>query len=80
MLLKENTIELLERTRHISGKEEDVDRITANLNCIRSEKMGRSKGATVLLNPGETLSASTEVSVQPMTLQQVFVAMCGREV
>lgn len=80
MLLKENTIDLLERARHISGKEEDVNRITANLNCIRTEKMGRSKGVTVLLNPGETLSATSELSVQPLTLQQVFVAMCGREV
>ena len=43
-------------------------------------KMGRSKGITVLLNPGETLPATSEISVQPMTLQQLFVAMCGREV
>lgn len=78
--LKENTQELLDRSRHVSGKAEDVDAATAGLETCHTEKMGRSKGVTVLLNPGQQIKAGAEVSVQPMSLQQVFVSMCGKEV
>lgn len=79
ILLKENTQELLERSRHISGKEEEVDRAVEGRKVYHPEKMGRSKGVTVLLKPGETIHENAELSIQPMNLQQVFVAMCGRE-
>lgn len=79
MILKENTQELLERTCHVSGREEEVDRLTAGYKTWHPEKMGRSKGITVMLQPGQSLKESTEVTVQPMNLQQVFIAMCGRE-
>lgn len=80
VLLKENTQELLERSRHISGKAEEVDALTAGMHTYHEEKMGRSKGVTVLLEPGQQLSDVPEVSVQPMNLQQIFVALCGKEV
>lgn len=79
ILLKENTQELLERSRHISGKEEEVDRAVEGRKVYHPEKLGRSKGVTVLLKPGETIPENTELSIQPMSLQQVFVAMCGKE-
>lgn len=79
ILLKENTQELLERSRHISGKEEEVDRAVEGRKVYHPEKLGRSKGVTVLLKPGETIPENAELSVQPMNLQQVFVAMCGKE-
>ena len=79
ILLKENTQELLERSRHISGKEEEVDRAVEGRKVYHPEKLGRSKGVTVLLNPGETIPENAELSIQPMNLQQVFVAMCGKE-
>lgn len=80
ILLKENTMELLDRARHISGTAEAVDKAMKGRVAYKEEKLGRSKGVTLLLKPGETLEADEELSVQPMSLQQVFVAMCGKEV
>ena len=79
IILKENTQDLLDRACHVSGKEEDVDRAVAGMSTCHTEKMGRSKGVTVLLKPGEKINAGAELSVQPMSLQQVFVALCGKE-
>lgn len=82
ILLKENTQDLLDRARHVSGKAEDVDQATEGLDTYHVEKMGRSKGVTVLFKPGQNpdqLKSSPELSVQPMSLQQVFVALCGKE-
>ena len=80
ILLKENTQDLLDRARHISGMAEAVDKAVEGRETYHPEKMGRSKGVTVLLKQGETLESDAEISVQPMSLQQVFVAMCGKEV
>ncbi len=80
ILLKENTQDLLDRTRHISGKAEAVDKFMEGHETYRPEKLGRSKGVTVLLKQGESLESNEEISVQSMSLQQVFVAMCGKEV
>lgn len=80
ILLKENAVELLDRARHVSGVSEAVDKVMEGRETYRPEKLGRSKGVTVLLKQGETLESDTEISVQPMSLQQVFVAMCGKEV
>lgn len=80
VLLKENTQELVERVIHVSGKEEDVDAICEDRKVYAIEKLGRSKGATVMLEPGETLKSNVgDVTVQGMSLQQVFLAMCGQE-
>ena len=80
IVLKENTQDLLDRSRHISGKIEDVDALTAGMKTYHQEKMGRSKGVTVLLEKGQTLKQTADVTIQPMNLQQVFVALCGKEV
>lgn len=80
ILLKENTQDLLDRARHISGKAETVDKFIEGYETYRPEKLGRSKGVTVLLKQGESLESNEDISVQPMSLQQVFVAMCGKEV
>lgn len=79
ILLKENTVELLERAYHISGKTEMVDSITKGLEVHHAENMGRSKGITVLLKPGERLKNDADISIQPISLQNLFVAMCGKE-
>jgi len=82
ILLKENTMDLLDRTRHVSGKAEDVDKATEGYENCHVEKMGRSKGVTVFLKDGqseEALKQNPELIVQPMSLQQVFVALCGKE-
>ncbi|MCH5269719.1 MAG: ABC transporter ATP-binding protein [Lachnospiraceae bacterium] len=79
MLLKENAQELVERAIYISGKEDAVDVAIAGLHCLHTEKMGRSKGATLLLEKGQSIKASEEITVQPVSLQRLFVSMCGEE-
>ncbi len=79
ILLKENTMELLDRSFHISGHEEEVDRMTAGLSVHHAERLGRSKGVTVLLKPGEELPQGFDVDIQRPSLQKVFVALCGEE-
>lgn len=79
MLLKENTQDLIDKFVHVSGKEEAVDEVINGRTVYHVEKMGRSKGASIILNPGEVLSNTADLTVQPMSLQQVFVAMCGKE-
>ncbi|MBE5878080.1 MAG: ABC transporter ATP-binding protein [Lachnospiraceae bacterium] len=79
ILLKENTLDLLDRAFHISGKAEDVDAFIQGLPTYRMENIGRSKGATVLLNPGQELPTGFDVTVQPVSLQNLFVALCGQD-
>lgn len=80
VLLKEETDSLLERTIHISGKEDDVDAICEGKKVHHVEKLGRSKGVTVLLNPGEEPDTKgRDVDIRPLSLQDVFVALCGKE-
>lgn len=79
VFLQENTVDLLERAAHVTGLEEEVDRVTEGLAVYHEEKMGRSKGVTVLLKEGQTLPRSGEVTIQPISLQNLFVALCGRD-
>ena len=76
IILKEDTQALLERAVHVSGKEDVVAAATKGLHCLHEEKIGRSKGVTVLLHEGEQIQGNAELSVQPVNLQQVFVALC----
>lgn len=82
IILKENTLDLLDRARHVSGMAEEVDKATADYETCHAEKMGRSKGVTVFLKEGQSdaaLKQNPELVVQPMSLQQVFVSLCGKE-
>ena len=79
ILLKENTQDLLERAVHVSGMAEDVDRACAGLETYHAENIGRSKGVTVLLAPGQEMETDAAVTMQPVSLQNLFVALCGRE-
>lgn len=79
ILLKENAQELIERAFHVSGREEDVEAATAGHTVCHRERIGRSMGATILVEKGRRFLPGESVTVQPMTLQQVFVALCGRE-
>ena len=79
ILLKEDTQELLERAVHVSGLAEEVDNACAGLEIHHVEQMGRSKGVTVLLAAGEQIADGYDVTVQPVSLQNLFVALCGRE-
>ena len=77
--LKENTAELLERAYHISGNKEDVDKmLTQNpdIEVLDTQNLGRSKGISILTAKNKCLTATEKLSVQPMTLQNLFVAIC----
>jgi hypothetical protein len=78
--LKENTTELLERAYHLSGNEEDVDKYLSenpDVEVLDTQKMGRSKGVSVLMKTSGKLDKTHNLSVQPLTLQNLFAAMCG---
>jgi len=79
VLYKENTQELLERSMHVSGNAEDVDAACAGLTVHHVKKMGRSKGVTVVLEQGQKLAEGYNVTVQPLSLQELFLALCGEE-
>ena len=79
ILLKEDTQELLDRTVHVSGLAEEVDNACAGLEIHHVEQMGRSKGVTVLLSGDQQIADGYDVTVQPVSLQNLFVALCGRE-
>ena len=76
IILKENTQELLEKCVYVSGKAEDVDEAVLGLEVHHQEKIGRSKGVMVRLH-GDQKIAQENVTIQPMSLQKVFVALCG---
>lgn len=79
LLLKENTQDLLERSYHVSGMAEVVDKATEGYEKHHEEKMGRSKSVTILLQPGQKLPEGYEVSIQPVNLEKLFIALCGAE-
>lgn len=79
ILLKENTQDLLERSFHVSGHADEVDAATALYEKHHEETLGRSKGVTVLLGPGQCISDKYDVNVQKPSLQKLFVALCGEE-
>lgn len=80
IMLKENTEELLARCIHVSGREEDVDALIKGKKAFHQEKLGRSKGITLMLDKGETFDKEgKDVEVKPLKLQEVFVALCGKE-
>ena len=74
------TEELIAQFHYISGHEEEVDRVTRGLEVLQTQQMGRHK--TVAVRGEEVkLAAAREadVDVSPMSLQKVFVALCGHE-
>ena len=79
VLLEADTQSLVDSARYVSGKAEDVDAVTAGLETHHPEISGRAKSVTVLLKPGQSLPAGYDVSVQPLNLQKVFLALCGEE-
>ena len=74
-----DTESLLNSARYVTGRAEDVDAATAGLEVHHGEVMGRSKEVTVFLREGQAIREGYDLTVQPMSLQQVFVALCGEE-
>jgi len=80
LLLMTNTAELVDSARHVSGKSEDVDAACKGIKTYNPEIIGRSKGVTVFLKDNEKIDSSIDVSIQPVSLQDIFVALCQEEV
>lgn len=76
----QNTQELVDSACYVTGLAEEVDNAVAGLEQHHAEKMGRSKGVTVLLKEGQGLNPGYDVTVQPVNLQKIFVSLCGEEV
>ena len=79
VLIEADTQAFVDSAVHVSGKIEEVDAATAGLEVHHPETVGRSKGVTVFLKPGQKVDESRDVSVQPVSLQRAFVALCGEE-
>lgn len=79
VLLEADTQAFVDSAVHVSGKAEEVDAAVAGLEAHHPETVGRSKGVTVFLRPGQSVDESYDVSVQPVSLQRAFVALCGEE-
>ena len=79
LLTKTGTQSLLDSARYVTGRAEDVDAATAGLEVHHAENLGRSRAVTVLLREGQSLREGYDLTVQSMSLQQVFVALCGEE-
>lgn len=77
LLLKENTQDLLEKSYHVSGLAEVVDQATEGYEKHHEEKTGRSKSVTILLKEGQTLPEGYDVTIQPVSLEKLFVSLCG---
>ena len=74
-----NTQSLIASARYVTGAADQVDGAVAGLECHHAETLGRSKAVTVLLGEDEDLNPGYDVTVQPLNLQRVFVALCGEE-
>ena len=80
--LVEDTAELISRFFAVSGKEEEVDAACATLKVHHSDMMGRSKTAYVELQAGDSIKhyiEGRELDAHVLSLQRLFVAMCGDE-
>jgi len=78
-VIRENTIDLLERSYYVTGLAADVDEAVRGLEIVKCEKIGRSSAVTVLTAPGAEKPSGNNVTVQPVTLQNLFLAMCGSD-
>ncbi len=79
ILIEADTQTFVDSAVHVSGKIEEVDAAVAGLEVHHTETVGRSKGVTVFLKPGQKVDEGRDVSVQPVSLQRAFVALCGEE-
>ena len=55
-----------------------MDRAAEGLEKHQEERLGRSKSLMVRLKKGQKIGKA-DVTVQPMSLEKVFVALCGEE-
>ncbi len=75
-----DTEELISQFHYVSGREDVVDQVTRGLQVLSTAQMGRHKTVVVRGQDLKLAEAQeADVDVSPMTLQKVFVALCGHE-
>ena len=79
VIRKENTQELVGRAFQVTGLAEQVEAAIGNLETHHKESLGRSESVMVFLQKGQSIPEGYEITVQPVNLQKVFVALCGGE-
>ncbi|WP_243165817.1 ABC transporter ATP-binding protein [Anaerofilum hominis] len=80
--LVEDTVGLVARFWAVSGREDEVDAACAGLDVHHVDRMGRGKTAYVSTEPGGDIRRCTDghaVDIAPLSLQKLFVALCGDE-
>ncbi len=80
IIANENTQELIDRCKYVSGLEEAVNKATSGVETHHAEMIGRAKTVAAILRGGEHIEENEDVTVKPMSLQNIFVALCGEEV
>lgn len=73
------TDELVNQFRYVSGREDQVKQACRGLELLSTHQMGRHTTWAVRGDVKRLDQAGPEVDVAPMTLQNVFVALCGHE-
>ena len=73
------TDELVNQFRYVSGREDQVKQACQGLELLSTNQMGRHTTWAVRGDVKRLDQAGPEVDVAPMTLQNVFVALCGHE-
>ena len=71
---------LLEQFRVVSGHAEVVDRACCHLEVLTSQSLGLHKSVVVRSSPEKLLMlerSGADVTIAPVSLQNVFVALCG---
>lgn len=83
IIADEVTEELVSQFRYLSGEEHAVNEAVkaAGVHPLSTQLLGRHKMLAVRGSAGalEALAQQPGVSVEPMSLQNVFVALCGHE-
>lgn len=75
-----DTEELISQFHYVSGREDVVDEVTRGMTILSAQQMGRHKTVVVRGQDVKLAAAQdADVDVSPMTLQKVFVALCGHK-
>jgi ABC-2 type transport system ATP-binding protein len=80
ILLNENTQQLLDSCKLISGHEDVINKISSNFEVIDTQSIGRSKSICVRLKDEQQLKSVTEgldVDISPVSLQKLVIHLIG---
>ena len=75
IMMEENTEQLLSRAFRVSGETSAVDSAILGKKSYNPEVIGRNKVVTVLVPKGENADFGSDVSVEPVNLQNLFYAI-----